>query len=251
MHNGVAVTLSLVLMSSGLPARAVNVEYHDDVYSFTQNERAVIQLIADATEKEVRAHLSGLAEPLVLIVRTGKYVIEQTGETGTALSAGTVQWTVDHQRPEGVVTIARNQLRHTLFHEFHHLVRGWLIDGGDSTLKSSFMGAVISEGMATVFARDFAGAKVPWAEYPNEVSHWAGELQRLPTRGYRYDHWMIRHPDGRQWIGYRTGTYLVDLAIEPRNFFRKNIIPMSQTAFPANLTCVDSTRFSDVQKAHQ
>ena len=29
-----------------------------------------------------------------------------------------------------------------------------------------------------------------------------------------FDHWMFQHPDGRRWIGYRAGTYLVDQAME-------------------------------------
>ena len=74
------------------------------------------------------------------------------------------------------------------------------------------MDGVISEGMATAFQRDFAGSDPPFEEYPSDVSSWVEELMALGP-GARYDHWMFDHPDGRQWIGYRAGTYLVDLAI--------------------------------------
>jgi hypothetical protein len=74
------------------------------------------------------------------------------------------------------------------------------------------MDQVITEGMATAFERDFAGTSPPWGVYPDDVSDWAKELMALPPTARR-DHWLIRHPDGRRWIGYRAGTYLVDRAM--------------------------------------
>jgi uncharacterized protein YjaZ len=77
----------------------------------------------------------------------------------------------------------------------------------------SLMDRVISEGMATAFERDFAGATYPWGQYPDDVAAWVTELMALPKDAPR-DHWMSRHPDGRRWIGYKAGTYLVDRAIK-------------------------------------
>ena len=219
------MTLGLVaLLSVSMSARAINVEFSG--VEFSNEERSVIASIAETTETEVREVLPTLDLNLVLVVKTGTFVIEQTGETGKALSPGTIQWTVDNSRPEGVIAIARAHLRHTLFHEFHHLVRRWLIEGGDPTHRASFVGAAISEGMATAFARDFGGERAPWADYPDDIEAWVEEIRRLPTNGYRYDHWMFRHPDGRQWIGYRAGTYLVDRAMRASG---KNAVELSTT----------------------
>jgi uncharacterized protein YjaZ len=66
--------------------------------------------------------------------------------------------------------------------------------------------------MATVFARDFAGVTTPWSNYSDDVSDWAEEIRALEP-GFQYAEWMFTHPDGRRWIGYTVGTYLVDLAI--------------------------------------
>ena len=209
MRFMVAIVLVFVLITFHSQANAITIEFLEDTYTFSDEEREVIQSIADATEIEVRELLPALDEDLVLIVTAGKYVIAHTGEGGMALAAGRVQWTVDPERAGGVVTIAKAQLRHTLYHEFHHLVRGWLIQGGRP--KTSFMVGVVSEGMATAFARDFSGEKVPWGKYPDDVEDWVSELQDLATAA-QYNEWMFLHPDGRQWIGYRAGTYLVDRA---------------------------------------
>ena len=71
---------------------------------------------------------------------------------------------------------------------------------------------VITEGLATAFERDAAGATYPWSEYPDNVSEWVDELLDLPPTARGMD-WMLRHPDGRRWIGMRAGTYLVDRAM--------------------------------------
>ena len=76
------------------------------------------------------------------------------------------------------------------------------------------MDTVVSEGMATAFERDFAGNKPLWGEYPEDVESWVEELLDLPMSAYgSYPQWMLQHPDGRRWIGYRAGTYIVDEAM--------------------------------------
>jgi uncharacterized protein YjaZ len=101
--------------------------------------------------------------------------------------------------------IARAQLRSSLFHELHHLIRR-------TGVERSLLEVAISEGMATAFERDFAGARAPWGHYPPEVSSWVEELRHLPTTAERR-HWLFRHPDGRRWVAYKAGTYLVDRAM--------------------------------------
>lgn len=114
-------------------------------------------------------------------------------------------------RPGGVEAIAEKHLRSTLFHELHHTVRGYAIREPGS--PDSFMDFVISEGLASVFERDAAGDRpVLWADYPAEVDSWVEELMALPLDA-PYADWMFTHPDGRRWIGYRSGAYLVDLAV--------------------------------------
>jgi hypothetical protein len=171
---------------------------------------ARIREIADSTAAEVSQLLPALDCEILLWVRAGKDVIPETGELGMSLRPGLIEWVVDPDRPGGILDCAEARLRNTLFHELHHQVRGWVMRGGDHS--TTFMDAVIAEGLATVFARDEAGDQVPWAEYPPEISQWVAEVQTV-NDPRDYGQWMFRHPDGRRWIGYRTGTYICDQAI--------------------------------------
>jgi hypothetical protein len=182
----------------------------DDRRFFSDEARVVITEICSGTEPSIRALLPALTPNVELAVQTGTMVIPETGEVGMALRLDRVNWTVDPSRSGGVVATARSQLRYTLFHELHHLVRGWVRFGGFH--PNSFMDGVISEGLATAFERDSGGRQPPWGEYSENVQSWVEELLQLPLTA-SYQHWMFRHPDGRRWIGYRAGTYIADQAI--------------------------------------
>lgn len=196
----------LAAASVGCGTHDTTVTFDTYGYEFSRTERQDIQEIVDATAREVRRVLPALPEQLVLRVNAGPKVIPETGETGSTFSTNVVYWTVDPNQLGGVEAIVHRQLRLTLFHEFHHLVRSM------SVKTTTLMDEVISEGMATVFERDFGGASVPWGAYPDNVSDWVDELRALPPTASRTD-WMRRHPDGRRWIGYKAGTYLVDRAM--------------------------------------
>jgi hypothetical protein len=175
--------------------------YVVDGYRFSWADRRAIERIADATAAEVRRVLPALPAQLTLRVRTGKDVIPETGETGEVNLPDVVYWTLDPGRPGGAGAIVRTQLRSSLVHEFHHLVRGSAVGHGRTLLEEA-----VTEGLATAFERDFAGATAPWGSYPANVSAWAAEFRSLP-RDAPHDQWMVRHPDGRRWIGYKVGTY--------------------------------------------
>jgi hypothetical protein len=182
----------------------------DDQRFFPPDARRGIRKVCDDTEAEVRTLLSTLPATIELAAETGGFVIPETGEQGSAATPCRINWTVDPSRAGGVAAIARTQLRFTLFHELHHLVRGWVFHGGAP--QTSFMDGVVSEGLATAFERDAGGRLPPWGQYPQEASAWVAELLQLPLNA-RYDQWMFQHPDGRRWIGYRAGTYIADRAI--------------------------------------
>jgi hypothetical protein len=93
-------------------------------YAFSATERRTIARVAGLAARDARQHLPALASQLTLQVRSGTDVIPELGATAVAGLRDWVQWTVDPDRPEGVVKIAETHLRGALFHEFHHLVRG-------------------------------------------------------------------------------------------------------------------------------
>jgi hypothetical protein len=174
---------------------------------FRPEEQAAIRAICDRAELEAREHLRGLPLTLWLTVEESSVVIPEYGSSGAALDRTHVRWRVDATRPEGVIEIAELLLRATLFHELHHLARGWVkVSAGT---RPPLMDAVVSEGLATSFERDAAGHRAPWGEYPPEVRAWVDELLALPDDA-PYGQWMFRHADGRRWVGYRAGTFLAD-----------------------------------------
>ena len=179
-------------------------------YPFTPPERRTIARIAGAAALEARRHLLALPHQITLQVRSGTDVIEEIGATAAAMPPDWIVWTVDPKHPRGVLAIAEGDLRAALFHEFHHLVRM------AASHPQTLMDHVIAEGLATAFERDFAGASPLWGQYPADVGKWVDELQAQPSTAKR-DDWLLRHPDGRRWIGMRAGTYLVDAAMKQLN----------------------------------
>lgn len=175
-------------------------------------ERQAIRSIADLAIGDVAELLEGLPDRIELEVVSGSAVIPGFGSGGVALAPGRIQWTLDPDFDGGPIAIARAELRTTLFHESHHLARGWTVEGG--TAGGRMIDAAVAEGMATAFERDAGGGDPPWGRYPvDEVAGWVDELRAVTGGFAAYQTWMFSHPDGRQWIGYRAGTYLADRAM--------------------------------------
>jgi hypothetical protein len=200
--------LALVLLTCGLSACAdtttgVRTQFFG-TYPFSPTERRTIARIAGAAALEARPHLPALASQITLEVHSGKDVIPELGATAVAGTTGDwIRWTVDPDHPQGVLKIAEAHLRGALFHEFHHLVRATTLP------PRTLIDTVVFEGMATAFERDFAGVSYPWSQYPDDVSKWVDELLKLPPNA--------EHPDGRRWMKYKAGTYLVDRAMKCLN----------------------------------
>jgi uncharacterized protein YjaZ len=178
-----------------------------ETYTFSATEQRRIEAIADAAIGEARSLLPSLVGPILLTVRTGTDVIEETGETGAAMPPDAIMWTVDPRRHGGVDVVAQKWLRASLLHELHHLARA------ASQPRTTLLDQALFEGMATVFERDVAGADAPWGRYPANVSEWANELtQQSPDASIR--EWLYTHRDGRRWIGMKVGAYWVDTAMK-------------------------------------
>jgi hypothetical protein len=176
-----------------------------ETYTLSWTEQRLIEQVARSAIKEVRPLLATLPRKVLLTVRIGSDVIEETGETADAMPPDAIMWTVDPHRHGGVVAITRQWLRATLFHELHHLARSAAVQ------PRSIVDHAVYEGMATIFERDFAGVQTPWGAYPKNVNEWADELMRLPENAPRKD-WLYSHPDGRRWIGIKVGAFWVDQA---------------------------------------
>ena len=201
--------LAIVCVSCAKPV-GVDVRFYSSKdYNFSEAERGDIQAIADGTAIEVRRFLPALPRDLALRVQPSASVIPETGETGYATLPNSIGWMVDPKHLGGVGATAQRELRATLFHELHHLVRY-----ATAGKPESLMDDVVAEGLATVFERDAAGASPPWGVYPQDAANWVTELSALPPDA-EHGYWLTAiHADGRRWIGIRAGAYLADRAIK-------------------------------------
>lgn len=204
-YRRVLVALLLAAVTACAPPEVKTRYFRSETYTFSRADRAAIDRIANATVAEVRQLLPGLPPQLELTARPGTDVIKEVGATAAAMPPNAVMWTVDPGHGAGVVAVAEKELRATLFHEFHHLVRS--ASGDPRTIAEH----AIHEGMATAFERDFAGVDRPWGHRPPDISALEAELLALPA-GAKVGDWIFAHPDGRRWIGLRVGTAWVDRA---------------------------------------
>ena len=202
----VAVAIVAFVSSAGCSSSGIAFEYRDsDDYAFSKMDRNAIETIATTAARDVRCFLPELPPELRITIQTGSRVIPETGETGSIGLPRAIYWTVNPAHPGGVVSVARAQLRATLFHECYHLVR-------EATLTpDSLVDLAVNEGLATAFERDHGGAATPWGDYDDNIAVWTEELLALPADAPQRD-WMFSHPDGRRWIGFKVGTYLADRA---------------------------------------
>jgi uncharacterized protein YjaZ len=178
-----------------------------DEYLFDDAFGSLVSGIADRTEQEVRRLLPDLPARLNVSIYPSRYVIPEIGATGVAWRKDWIGWFVNPCDERGVTDIAEVSFRHALFHELHHCARRTL-DRRGTTLAD----AAVFEGLATVFARDAGGDLAAWAQYDHSmVPAWTTEL--LSTSEADHGQWFFQHPDGRRWIGYLVGTYLIDQAV--------------------------------------
>jgi len=184
-------------------SRSIELQFVEHEHTFSAAEKEAIEQVAAGAARDVRVHLPSLPETWKLVVTTGSNVIAETGENGTWVAPNEIVWTMDPSRD--IAATIRTQLRATLFHELHHLVRAQRVS------TPSLLDAVVTEGLATAFERDFGNTAPPWADIPVEIEAWTAEVLALPANAPRND-WLILHPDGRRWVGMLVGTFIVDRA---------------------------------------
>ncbi|GLR69634.1 DUF2268 domain-containing putative Zn-dependent protease [Agaribacter marinus] len=134
------------------------------------------------------------------------------GVAGRADRANSIEINISSIYAGGVDKAIDDSLKRTLFHELHHIARGWLV------LETKFgYGidiAAINEGLAEVYSELEAGhSNANYTGNP-DFDAWTKEILALPVQAHsEYAQWMFQHSDGRQAIGYRTGAWIVKKAM--------------------------------------
>ena len=196
------------------PSTEVNVVFKEDSISFTGAQKDFIQEVIINAEKEVRQLLPSLPDSIKVIVENVDWKLDAvggvTGRTETN-SPPLVMIQISRNYKEGEIDSIYAGLRATIFHEFHHLSRGWAIQ--DNKFGPGIPNAMVNEGLAVVFAEIYAGAVFESNAYPEEADNWVEEILDLPIDASYSDWVMGEHPDGRTYIGYRTGNFLLRKAM--------------------------------------
>lgn len=165
--------------------------------------------ILDQAEKDVRNLLPGLSQHLTFTVWPTSQVIPETGETAATVDTSWIRFSIDPNHKRSLDEIVDTELRRTFFHEAHHATRIKTEQWGESLVSDA-----IFEGSATVFERDFTDGEPLWGQYdPEVIEDWTADFLSAQNDRSKKQEWFIKHPDGRRWIAYKVGTYIVDQAL--------------------------------------
>ena len=182
-----------------------------DGNSFKEEDKQRIANIIVESEEKVRTLLPKLSKEIkVTVTLIDRNIDVVGGVTGRADAPGVVLIEISKVFPGGIYAAVRTALSSIIFHEFHHLVRGWTTEG--NKYGAGILIAAVNEGLATVFSEQYTGVEFDAIAYPENVDDWVEEIQTLPKNAIYY-HWMNEHPDGRVYIGYRVGRYIIHKAI--------------------------------------
>jgi tetratricopeptide (TPR) repeat protein len=188
----------------------LDILFEDGQFQFTLEDKQLIESIVVQSEKTVRALLPGLTENIRIIVSIiDRKLDEAGGVSGRAEThtPGEMIIEISNVFPGGVKEAVKTSLASTLFHEFHHIYRGWAIR--DNKFGRGISIAMVNEGLAVAFSEIYTGNIVDANSYTDDADNWVKEILLLPVDA-DYSQWVMgKHPDGRTSIAYRAGNYLI------------------------------------------
>lgn len=191
------------------------ISFTEESEKFTSEQKELIHKLVLESEKEIRTLLPTLPDSIQVSLEIVDWDLDVvggvTGRTETN-SPPVVFIQISENFPGGVTMATKTALKHTIFHEFHHLSRGWAIQ--DNKFGPGISIAAINEGLAVVFSEEYTDESME-ADTPPEATiaeEWVKEIRALPINA-NYQDWMFQHPDGRLAVGYRTGNYIIRKAM--------------------------------------
>ncbi|MDH5476504.1 MAG: DUF2268 domain-containing protein [Cyclobacteriaceae bacterium] len=207
------------------PIAKVDVVFQEDSLKFTESQKVFIREVISNSEEEVRNLLPNLPDSIKVIVENVDWNLDivngVTGRTETNYPP-LILVQISNNYQGGVIDSVYEGIKSTIFHEFHHLFRGWAIQ--DNKFGPGIPNAMVNEGLAVAFTEIYTGNIIDVNSYPEEADNWVKEILALPLDA-SYAQWVMgEHPDGRTYIGYRTGNFLAKRAM---NISGKSILELS------------------------
>ncbi len=150
-------------------------------------------------------------------------LIEPTGDSARTYNSEFIELAFDRTKDKKGLEIILDGVKGGVYHEMSHAARFYI-----PIWHKSFIESCVLAGLATVFERDYAHEDARWAKYPDNVEEWLKEIIDKKDR-IDYGQYMYTHPDGRKWIGYKVGTYIIDQAMKHSG---KSVIELTQLECP-------------------
>lgn len=208
------------------PIVNMDVVFQEDSLKFTESQKIFISKVISKSEEEVRKLLPNLPDSIKVIVENVDWNLDivsgVTGRTETN-NPPLVLVQISNNYKGGVIDSVYQGIKSTIFHELHHLSRGWAIQ--DNKFSYGIPNAMVNEGLAVVFTEVYTGNINEVNAFTDEADNWVKEILALPLDASYSDWVMGEHPDGRTYIGYRTGNFLVRRAM---NNSGKTILELSE-----------------------
>ena len=205
----------------------LEVTFREDFLVFSSHQKELIENTIRNSEERLRFLLPTLPDTIHITISLVDWDLEIVGGVSGRSDAHTpvgevILW-LSHSHPGGIDAAVEAGLISAIYHEFHHLARGW-------TIRNNRFGpgipiAAVNEGLAVVFAEVYTGKKEEGNQYPDSVQSWVKEILELPLDA-DYQQWVSGyHPDGRSFIGYRAGNYVIRTAMQRSG---KDILELSE-----------------------
>ena len=220
-----ACIISCNSISKKYTPATVEIVFQEDVSQFSEPQKDFIREVIIGSEKKVRKLLPDLPDSVKVVIENVDWDLDAVdGVTGRAESNSPplVIVQISNKYRNGIIDSISSGLKATIFHEFHHLSRGWAIK--DNKFSHGIPNAMVNEGLAVVFTEIYTGNFQEVNAYTSEADSWVKEIMALPLDASYSDWVMGEHPDGRTYIGYRAGNFLIRKAMLDSG---KNILELS------------------------
>lgn len=162
-------------------------------------------------------------------------LIPETQDNGRAHNSEFIELAFNPTVDDKGLKVILDNIKPTVFHEMNHAARYNL-----SIFHVTFLDNCIMEGLATVFERDYGGSEPLYGKYPKKVNDWVQEIIDKNDM-FRWEEYSFNHPDGRRWIAYKVGTYIIDEAIKNSD---KTVIELTK------LESADILKFANIDTSN-
>ena len=150
----------------------------------------------------------------VLLRAHSEKAVPEIAVGGETYDSELILLSFDESAPHGKKSLLE-QLKATTYHEANHAARfAWIAKA--KIYEQTLITGAIWEGLATVCERDYGKTQPEWGKYNDDESmlKWFQELISADERKEQWSKWAFKREDGRHWLAYKVGTWIIDKVIE-------------------------------------